>query len=143
MDYDKNNIFGKIIREELPSEKVYEDNKVLVIMDIMPRVDGHLLVIPKSPCRNLLDANEDQVMDCILAVQRMAKVALQAFDADGITIQQFNESAGGQEVFHLHFHILPRKNGVAVKPHDGKMEDPMVLKENAQKMRVIIKKLFG
>jgi histidine triad (HIT) family protein len=138
MDYDNENIFGKIIRKELPSEVVYEDQEVMVIMDIMPRTNGHCLVIPKTACRNILDASTEQLNHCIKMVQKMAKIALQAFDADGITIQQFNEAAAGQEVFHLHFHILPRKNGVELKRHDGTVEKPERLKENAEKMRSLL-----
>lgn len=139
MNYDNNNIFAKIIRKDLPSEVVYEDQDTLVIMDIMPRADGHILVIPKSACRNILDANQEQLKSCICIVQKMAKVVKEAFNADGVTVQQFNESAGGQEVFHLHFHVLPRIDDLNLRKHDGKMEDHSVLKANAEKIRAILK----
>ena len=138
MNYDDNNIFAKILKKELPAEIVYEDDKTLAIMDIMPRADGHMLVIPKSPCRNILDASPDQLNACMITVQLLSNAAMAAFEADGITVQQFNEAAGGQEVFHLHFHILPRKNGLSLKPHDGKMADAHFLKNYADKVREIL-----
>ena len=106
MKYDEKNIFAKIQRRELPCEKVYETKDVLVIMDIMPRSKGHLLVLPKTPCRNILDASTEQLNSCVRVVHLMANAVLKAFNADGVTIQQFNEAAGGQEVFHLHFHVV-------------------------------------
>ena len=139
MNYDNENIFAKILRKELPSEIVFEDEGTLVIMDIMPRTDGHMLVIPKTPCRNILDASQDQLISCIATVQKISKCALDAYKADGVTVQQFNEAAGGQEVFHLHFHILPRRTGTQLRPHDGKMADPEILKLHAEKIRAVIK----
>ena len=138
MSYDNENIFAKILRKELPSEIVFEDEKTLVIMDIMPRTDGHMLVIPKTPCRNILDATPEQLNACISTVQKVSKAAMEAFDAEGVTIQQFNEAAGGQEVFHLHFHILPRRAGAKLRPHDGNMADPEILKSYAEKMRLVV-----
>ena len=138
MNYDSDNIFAKILRKELPSEIVIEDLNTLVIMDIMPRTDGHMLVIPKTPCRNILDATHDQLTACIAMVQKISRGAMNAFKADGITVQQFSEAAGGQEVFHLHFHILPRRNGVQLRPHDGVMADPELLKEQAERIRLVI-----
>ncbi|MFV1442174.1 HIT family protein [Phaeobacter sp. JH20_36] len=132
--YDPNNIFAKILLGELPAHKVYEDNDTLVFMDIMPRSDGHMLVIPKTPCRNVLDASPAQLAAVMATVQKIGRIAMQAFDAQGITIQQFNEAAGGQEVFHLHFHVLPRRDGDTVRP-PGIMADPGVLQAHAEIMR--------
>lgn len=137
MSYDNDNIFAKILRDELPAERVYEDDLTLVFMDIMPRADGHMLVIPKTPARNMLDASTEQLAACLATVQKVSLAATIAFDADGITLQQFNESAGGQEVFHLHFHILPRIVGVKLRP-PGKMEDSSVVKANADKIRTVL-----
>jgi histidine triad (HIT) family protein len=114
--YDQNNIFARILRGELPCHKVYEDDRALAFMDIMPRVPGHTLVIPKSPARNLLDIAPEDLAHVSKVAQKIAKAAMKAFDADGITIQQFNEPAGGQVVLHLHVHVLPRKEGVAMAP---------------------------
>ena len=131
MTYDTTNIFAKILRGELPAHKVYEDADTLAIMDIMPRCDGHALVIPKTPARNVLDASPAQLAACLATVQKIARAQMKAFGAGGITIQQFNEAAGGQVVFHLHYHVMPRHEGVALKPHTGKMEDQAVLSANA------------
>jgi histidine triad (HIT) family protein len=111
--YDDQNIFAKILRGEIPSIKLYEDDKTLCFMDIMPRTDGHCLVIPKTPCRNILDATDTQLAAVMVTVKKVANAAKLAFDADGITLQQFSEAAGGQEVFHLHFHIHPRHEALA------------------------------
>lgn len=128
--YDPDNIFAKILRGEIPSTRVYEDDDTLAFMDIMPRTDGHLLVIPKTPCRNVLDASPQDLTAVIITVQKMAQAAKAAFDADGVTIQQFNEAAGGQEVFHLHFHVLPRQDGVPMRP-PGQMGDFDQIAEHA------------
>jgi len=105
--YDPNNIFAKILRGELPCYKVYEDDKVLAFLDIMPRSPGHTLVLPKTPARNILDIGANDLAHVVTTAQRVAKAAMKAFSADGITIQQFNEGAGGQVVFHLHVHVIP------------------------------------
>lgn len=132
-DYDPDNVFAKILREEIPCMRVYEDDETLAFMDIMPRTDGHLLVIPKTPCRNVLDATPEQLAAVMRTVQKMARAVKSAFDADGVTIQQFNEAAGGQEVFHLHFHVLPRHEGVSMRP-PGKMGDFELIGEHAKKI---------
>jgi histidine triad (HIT) family protein len=135
--YDNDNIFAKILRGEIPSEKLYEDDDTFVFMDIMPRADGHCLIIPKTPCRNMLDATPEQLAACLKTVQKMGHAVMQAFDADGVTVQQFNEAAGGQEVFHLHYHVLPRHDGVTLRP-PGTMADFAVLKELADKIRAVM-----
>ncbi len=135
--YDPDNIFAKILRGEIPSTRVYEDDDTLAFMDIMPRADGHLLVIPKTPCRNVLDATPEQLAAVMGTVQRLGHAVLKAFDADGVTIQQFNEAAGGQEVFHLHFHVLPRQEGDRLRP-PGKMGDMEEIARQAEKIRSAI-----
>lgn len=137
MSYDSENIFAKILRGEIPCEKLYEDDDTFVFMDIMPRADGHCLVIPKGPARNMLDATPEQLAAVIATTQRMSHAVMKAFDAGGVTIQQFNEPAGGQEVYHLHFHVLPRHEGVAVRA-PGQMEDREVLAANAEKIRAAL-----
>lgn len=128
--YDDQNIFAKILRGEIPSFKVYEDDATFCFMDIMPRTDGHCLVIPKTPCRNVLDASDAQLAAVMATVKKVANAAKVAFDANGITVQQFNETAGGQEVFHLHFHIHPRHDGLPMRP-PGTMGDMDVIKAHA------------
>ena len=139
--YDTNNVFAKILRGELPAERLYEDAHTLAFMDIMPRTDGHCLVIPKSPARNVLDATPEQLSACLSTVQRLSRAVMAAFGAEGVTIQQFNEPAGGQVVFHLHFHVLPRHSGINLRPHTGQMENKEVLAANAAKIRAALAKL--
>jgi histidine triad (HIT) family protein len=136
--YDPNNIFAKILRGELPCYKVYEDDKALAFLDIMPRMPGHTLVLPKAPARNLLDVSADDLAHVMTVTQKIAKGAMKAFAADGITVQQFNEGAGGQVVFHLHFHIIPRKRGVPMKPPASEKEKPEVLAEQARTLAAAI-----
>ncbi|MTI44203.1 histidine triad (HIT) family protein [Roseibium hamelinense] len=136
--YDDQNIFAKILRGEMPCHKVYEDSKTLVIMDIMPRGDGHVLVIPKAPSRNILDIAEDDLNAMMATVQKMARAVVKAFGADGTTIQQFSEPAGGQVVFHTHFHVIPRFEGVSLKPHTGEMADNDLLAEHSEKIKAAL-----
>ncbi|MCZ4287584.1 HIT family protein [Hoeflea alexandrii] len=136
--YDDSNVFAKILRGELPAERLYEDEYTLAIMDIMPRGPGHCLVIPKAPARNIFDVEADSLSQVMATTQKMARAVVRAFGADGVTIQQFNESAGGQVVFHLHVHVIPRFEGLALKPHTGTMEDAGVLKANAEKIRAAL-----
>jgi histidine triad (HIT) family protein len=138
MAYDDTNVFAKILRGELPSHKIYEDADTFALMDIMPRGDGHCLVIPKKPSRNIFDADPDSLARLIASVQKVSRAVMKAFSADGVTVQQFNEPAGGQVVFHLHFHIIPRFDGVALRPHTGQMEKPEILAANAEKIRAAL-----
>jgi histidine triad (HIT) family protein len=137
-NYDPNNIFAKILRSELPSYKVYEDDKTLAFLDIMPRSPGHTLVLPKAPARNILDVGADDLAHVMMVAQKVAKGATKAFEADGVTLQQFNEGAGGQVVFHLHVHVIPRKTGVAMKPPASEKEKPELLAEHAKKLAAAI-----
>jgi histidine triad (HIT) family protein len=132
--YDPNNIFAKILRKEAPCHFVFEDADTFVFMDIMPRSDGHALVIPRESARNILDAPPRILTPVIHMVQRVAVAAKKAFNADGMTVSQFSEHAGGQVVFHLHVHVLPRYAGVDLRPA-GIMGDGNVLREHAEKLR--------
>jgi histidine triad (HIT) family protein len=136
--YDRDNIFAKILRGEVPSHRVHEDEHSVAFMDIMPRTRGHTLVIPRVAARNILDVPEDALSHTILAVQRVARAAKQAFEADGITLSQFSEAAGGQVVFHLHFHILPRHSGVPLLAPHTNMEAHETLAANAAKLRAAL-----
>lgn len=137
-EYDPNNIFAKIIRGELPAQKVYEDDKALAFLDIMPRAPGHTLVIPKAPARNLLDVKADDLAHVMRVAQKIAHAGMKAFEAQGVTVQQFNESAGGQVVFHLHVHVIPRKEGEAMKPPATFKETPENLAAHAEKLRAAL-----
>jgi histidine triad (HIT) family protein len=136
--YDPNNIFAKILRGELPCYKVYEDDKTLAFLDIMPRAPGHALVLPKAAARNIFDVAPADLAHVAAAAQKIAKAGMKAFAADGVTIQQFNEGAGGQVVFHLHVHVIPRKQGVPLKPPASEKEKPDVLAEHAKKIAAAI-----
>lgn len=136
--YDPNNIFAKILKGDIPSVKLYEDDDTLAFMDVMPQATGHLLVIPKTASRNILDADPEVLARTIPVVQKLAIAAKEAFEADGVSVAQFNELAAGQTVFHLHFHIIPRHEGVPLKPHSGRMEDIEVLKANAEKIKAAL-----
>ncbi|MBV9565594.1 MAG: HIT family protein [Bradyrhizobium sp.] len=137
--YDNNNIFAKILRGELPCHKVYEDEHVLAFLDIMPRAPGHTLVIPKAAARNILDIKIEDYLHVARATHRIAAVVKKAFEADGVTVQQFNETAGGQVVFHLHVHVMPRHDGVALLPPASRKEDVKVLESNATKLAAVLK----
>lgn len=132
--YDSQNIFAKILRGELPAMKVYEDDKTYAFLDIMPRCPGHTLVIPKTPARNVLDISAEDFAHVARTAHKIAGAGLKAFHADGITIQQFSEAAGGQVVFHLHMHVMPRHDGVALLPAASRKEDMKVLEDNATKL---------
>jgi histidine triad (HIT) family protein len=137
--YDNNNIFAKILRGELPCHKVYENEHVVAFLDIMPRSPGHTLVIPKAPARNILDITEEDYLHVARATRRISRAAMTAFKADGITVQQFNEASGGQVVFHLHVHIMPRQHGVALLPPASRKEDVKVLEDTATKLIAALK----
>ncbi len=138
-NYDPNNVFAKILRGELPAHKVYEDERAFAFLDIMPRAPGHTLVIPKTPARTILDIAPDDLAHLFKATQTIARAAMTVFAADGLTLQQFNERAGGQVVFHLHVHVIPRKNGVPLKPPASVKEEPAVLSDQALRLAAALK----
>lgn len=133
--YDDNNIFARILRGELPCHRVMEDDRSFAFMDIMPMTRGHTLVLPKARATSLYDIGQADLAALVNSVQRVAVAAKQALAADGVLIQQFNEPAAGQTVFHLHFHVLPRWEGQPLRPHVGKPEEPAVLAELAEQIR--------
>jgi histidine triad (HIT) family protein len=132
--YDTSNIFARILRGELPCYRVYEDDKALAFLDIMPRAPGHTLVLPKAAARNILDVAPDDFAHVMKVAQKIAKVSVDVFGADGVTVQQFNEKSGGQVVFHLHVHVIPRKDGMALKAPASVKEAPDVLTAQAAKL---------
>jgi histidine triad (HIT) family protein len=135
--YDPNNIFAKILRKEAPCHFICEDADTFVFLDIMPRSDGHALVIPKKPARNILDASPGLLVPVIHTAQRVAIAGMKAFDADGVTVAQFSEAAGGQVVFHLHVHVMPRYAGIDLRP-PGIMADQGILEGHAAKLRAAL-----
>jgi histidine triad (HIT) family protein len=138
MSYDDSNIFAKILRGEIPATKVFEDEDFIVFMDVMPQAPGHTLVVPKTKSRNILDADPAVLAKLLPLTQKVARAVKSAFAADGVTIMQFNEPSGGQTVFHLHVHVIPRTEGEALKAHGRGMEDPAVLKAHADKIKAAL-----
>jgi histidine triad (HIT) family protein len=136
--YRADNIFAKILRGEIPCNKVYEDEHALAFMDIMPQAEGHTLVIPKQNAMNLFDMPEDRWGPYMQCVQKVARAVKAGMNSEGLLIQQFNGSAAGQTVFHLHFHLIPRWEGVPLRRHTGEMEKPAVLAANAERIRAAL-----
>jgi histidine triad (HIT) family protein len=136
--YDNSNVFAKILRGDLPCHRVFEDEIALAFMDVMPRVEGHVLVIPKRSVRTLLDIDAADLAALMPRVQRIGRAVVAAFDAAGLTLHQFSEEAGGQVVFHLHFHLLPRQPGVALRAPGGPMEQSDVLAQHAARIRAAL-----
>jgi histidine triad (HIT) family protein len=132
--YDENNIFAKILRGEAPCAKVYEDDVSFAFMDVMPRAEGHTLVIPRAPARTLFDLDAQNLARFMPAVQKIGRAVMVGMKAEGLLLQQFNEPASGQQVFHLHFHLLPCWTGVAIRPPGGPFQSPDKLKPYADKI---------
>jgi histidine triad (HIT) family protein len=143
MTYDRNNVFAKVLRGELASHKIYEDEDTLAFLDIMPRSDGHALVITKEEARDLFDVSPKALAKLMAVVQKLAPVIKDAMGADGVLIAQFNGAAAGQTVFHLHVHIIPRKEGTELKPHADKMADQAALAATAEKIRKKLQQAFS
>ncbi len=138
MAYDNDNIFAKILRGEAPSFKVYEDDFSLAFMDVMPQVQGHTLVIPKDPTQDIFKADPIILGHTMETVQKVGAAVKKAFDVRGIMLAQLNGKAAGQTVFHLHFHILPRTDGVDLKMHAGEMAEFAQLEEHAQRIKALL-----
>jgi histidine triad (HIT) family protein len=135
MTYDDTNILARILRNELPSAKLFESEEAIAIMDVMPQTKGHCLVIPKAPSRNLLDASDETLSRVMPQIARLARAVKAAFSADGVVIAQFNEAPAGQTIFHLHFHVIPRYEGEEPATHARDMADPAILAEQAALIR--------
>ena len=132
--YDPNNIFAKILRGQAPCVKVYEDELSLAFMDVMPRAEGHTLVIPKARARNLFDIAPEDLARFMPSVQKVANAVMAGMNAEGVSLQQFNEEAGGQQVFHLHFHVLPRWTGIPLRPPGGPFQSAEALRPHAERI---------
>jgi histidine triad (HIT) family protein len=136
--YDRNNVFARIVRGEIPAHKVFEDEHTLAFMDVMPQADGHTLVIPKAEAENLFDLPGPALAATILTTQRVARAVQKAFAAPGILIAQLNGPAAGQSVFHIHFHVLPRHEGLDLRFHARDMAEPALLAAHAAKVRAAL-----
>jgi histidine triad (HIT) family protein len=132
--YDQQNIFARILRGEIPCYKVYEEQRTLAFLDIMPRSPGHTLVIPKIAARGILDIPADDLAAVARTAKKIAVAAVKAFDAEGIIVQQFSEPASGQVVFHLHMHVMPVRMGVELLPAQTRKEEASVLRDHAARM---------
>ena len=135
MTYDSGNIFARILAAEAKSHRVYDDEHVLAIMDIMPRADGHTLVLPKVPAADLLDLPGDAVPGVFAATQRLSRAVKDAFAADGVLVKVHNGSAAGQVIFHLHVHVIPCHQGQPIKPPGHALADDEALANNARLIR--------
>ena len=135
MAYDGNNIFARILRGEIPCVKVFEDPHTLAFMDVMPESEGHVLVVPKEDARDILDLSADGLTAMMATVQRVARAVDKALAPDGIQLRQYNRAAAGQTIFHVHFHVLPLWEGVALAPHGKVMVDAAKLEPIAAKIR--------
>jgi len=135
MAYDTSNIFARIVRGEIPAHKVFEDEHTLAFMDVMPQSDGHALVIPKAEAENLFDLAPAALSATILTTQRVARAVKKAFAPPGVLIAQLNGAGAGQSVFHIHFHIVPRYEGIDLRFHAREMADPQLLAEHAARVR--------
>lgn len=138
MAYDNDNIFAKILRDEAPAFKVFEDEYSLAFMDVMPQIDGHTLVIPKDPAQDLLTVDPEILGHTIQTVQKVGAAVKQAFDAPGVMLAQLNGAAAGQTVFHLHFHIMPRYEGLEFRMHAREMADFDLLAEHAERIKAAL-----
>lgn len=135
MAYDDSNIFAKILRGEIPCVKVFEDGATLAFMDVMPEAEGHVLVVPKEGAQDILDLSADGLAAMMATVQRVARAVDKALAPGGILLKQYNREPAGQSVFHVHFHIVPRWDGVALAPHGKAMVDAATLEPIAAKIR--------
>lgn len=135
MQYDDSNIFACILRGELPCHKVFEDEEFLVLMDIMPQAPGHTLILPKMRVVTILDAQPATLANMMKLAQRVAKAQISAFAAEGTTVFIYSGEAGGQSVFHLHLHVVPRKRGVNLIQHGAKREKDKMLAQHADRIR--------
>ena len=138
MAYDPNNIFAKILRNEIPCVKIYEDARTLAFMDVMPQADGHALVIPKDQAENIFDLSPGGVAALISTTQLVAKAVKKALACPGLMLVQLNGEAAGQSVNHVHFHIIPRTAGIDLKFHAREMVDAKTLEPIAAKIRAAL-----
>jgi histidine triad (HIT) family protein len=138
MAYDRKNVFARIVRGEIPAHKVYEDEHTLAFMDVMPQSAGHTLVVPKAEAEDIFEVPGEALAATIMTTQRIARAVRKAFDPPGVMIAQLNGRGAGQSVFHIHFHVLPRYEGVDFRFHAREMADPQVLAEHAARIRAAL-----
>jgi histidine triad (HIT) family protein len=123
-------IFCRIVAGELPSTRIHEDERAIVIMDINPATSGHALVIPRAHARDIHDISDDDLAHCAVVAREIADRATANLGADGVTIMQANAAAAWQTVFHYHVHVIPRyANDPLVLPWKPVPADPAAISE--------------
>jgi histidine triad (HIT) family protein len=135
MAYDSDNVFARILRGELPCAKVFEDSQTLAFMDIMPSADGHTLVIPKEPAETIFDLSDAGAAALISTTRHVAIAVKKALACPGVMLVQLNGTGAGQSVPHIHFHVLPRSEGLDLRLHGGSRADMRHLEAIAGKIR--------
>ncbi len=138
MEYDSQNPFARILRDEIPSIRVYEDSLTVALMDIMPQADGHVLILPKEPAAELFDLSEDSAAACIRTTRKIAIAVKAALNPPGVLVAQFNGRAAGQTVPHVHFHVIPRREGETLKPHAAVAANLDRLREIAARIKAAL-----
>jgi len=140
MPYDPQNPFARILRDELPSIRVYEDDHTVAMMDIMPQAEGHLLILPKEPAAELFDLSEEAAAACIRTTRKVAIAVKAVLNPPGVLVAQFNGPAAGQTVPHVHFHVIPRRDGEALKIHAAERADLDALRALAERIKAELNK---
>lgn len=138
MAYDQNNIFAKILRGEIPAQKFFEDERTIAILDVMPQSEGHALVIPKSAAENIFELDQEFAAAVMRTGKQIAETIRDIFQADGITLMQFNGAEAGQTVFHFHLHVIPRYAGRPLQRHGSRLADPAMLAEQAARLHAAL-----
>jgi len=138
MPYDRSNIFARILRGEIPCVKLYEDDKTIAFMDVMPQAEGHMLVVPKEEAENIFDLSPEGAAALIATAQKVAKAVKTALGVPGLMLVQLNGRAAGQSVFHIHMHIIPRAHGIDLAFHERNMVKPETLEPIAAKIRAAL-----
>ena len=138
MTYDPNNVFARILRGEVPSVKVYEDEQTLAFMDVMPQAEGHTLVVPKEAAENIFDLSPEAAAALIKTTRKIAMAVKKGLNAPGVMLAQLNGAPAGQSVFHVHFHVIPRSGGIDLKLHARELENPDKLNAIADKIKAAL-----
>ncbi|CAG9218775.1 Histidine triad (HIT) protein [Paraburkholderia tropica] len=138
MAYDTNNIFAKLLRGEIPSIKLAENDAAVAIMDVMPQSEGHVLVLPKEGAEEIYELSPEALNAAMAMVHTLAAALRKALTPDGLMIAQFNGAAAGQTVPHVHFHLIPRRNGEELRMHARDMADKAQLEAVAERIRAAL-----
>jgi len=127
--------FCKIVRNEAPASRIYEDERVMAFLDIRPLNEGHTLVIPKKHYETIYNVPDEEIEHLFKVAKKVAVVVKKAVNAEGITISQHNEKAAGQDIFHLHVHIIPRYEGQKLPRYEE------IPEANREKLEAVAEKI--